>query len=189
MPHTNTADQGRDVIDEYFNVVNWCLSDRGAPAQTPLGYTPTLLLFSIVDAISHSGQTTQGHRVQLDALNDGTSLNLGPEKLASLAKCFRHKLAHAAITAPGRFITDEATGNPFEFSGDDVTLIRVIPFRDLVRELWSRKKGAFDTSAQLGALAASPAALRPTPSGAGAASGVASYPGTPMPTLGGAGTP
>jgi hypothetical protein len=52
-------------------------------------------------------------------------------------------LAHSGLIAPGVALTHEADGAPFGFSGDELTLIRVPVFYQMVRDAWHGLKDTF----------------------------------------------
>ena len=74
------------------------------------------MLFCVVEALGNY-LVKEGNPFQV--LNDQLfGFSLQPHQVQKLAKWYRHLLAHAAMIAPGTYLTNEADGHLFEFVRD-----------------------------------------------------------------------
>ena len=136
--HPNSASLSAEVIDEYLTTVETCLAYRKRDGGC-LGYPSVLLLFCTVDALGRYLMPKNHHFEVLNHQSFG--LTLRPDQIKKLFDWYRHLLAHAAMIAPGTYVTAEADGDPFEFlPGGEPSKIRVIPFYKMVKKVWN----AFD---------------------------------------------
>lgn len=133
--HADSTSLSAEVIDEYLTTVEGCLGHR-KPDGGCLGYPSVLLLFCTVEALGNY-LAPKNHPFRV--LNHPSfGLNLRHDQIDKLVTWYRHLLAHAALIAPGTYITPEADGAPFEFlPGGEPSKIRVIPFYKMVKAGWA----------------------------------------------------
>jgi hypothetical protein len=134
--HPDSASMSAEVIEEYLTTIRRCLDYR-KPGGGCLGYPSVLLLFCTVEALGNY-LVKEGDPFQV--LNHQPfGLDLQPYQIRKLIKWYRHLLAHAAMIAPGTYLTNEADGDPFEFVPNGEPLkIRVIPFYKIVKAAWDK---------------------------------------------------
>jgi hypothetical protein len=132
-----------EAVDEYLDVINFCLLNR-KPTGGIFGYPAALLLLCVVDAIGHSLNIGSGH-TRLEVLNHSVfgSLGLNKGQFKSLKEWFRNPLAHGGVIAEQVFLTDETTGSAFESHGAVINKIRVPQFYHLVKAAWDRHKSSY----------------------------------------------
>ena len=121
--HHNLATLSAEAIEEYLTLAEHGLNFK-KPDGGCLGYSSTLLLFCVIDAMSnHLGFAEHS----FGALNHPIfGLALTKPQIESLKKWYRHLLAHNAMIAPGTILTPEMEGVPFDLSKDEPVKIRVV---------------------------------------------------------------
>lgn len=147
--HQTIKDLGAEILEDFLIAVRTCVEATKGDGGI-LGYPAALLLLSITDAIGHgldvgSGNTRLSvlkHPPFRDLLaKSGQELN--HKHVKNLTHWYRHMLAHSGLIAPGVALTPEVDGAPFGFSGEELTLIRVPVFYQLVKDAWGGLKDTF----------------------------------------------
>ena len=148
-PPQTIKELGIAIIEDFLVATKMCVETRKVDGGI-LGYPATLLALSILDAIGHGLKVGSGH-TRLAVLRhspfkellakSGHELSCGHVK--NLTQWYRHMLAHSGLIAPGVALTPETDGAPFGFSGEELTLIRVPVFYQLVRDAWDELKDTF----------------------------------------------
>jgi hypothetical protein len=140
---------GTEIVEEFLTAAKLCVETRKADGGI-LGYPAILLLLSITDAIGHgldvgSGDTrlTVLKHPPFRELLAKSAQELSPKHVKNLTQWYRHMLAHSGLIAPGVALTPDADGAPFDFSGEELTLIRVPVLYQLVRDAWDGLKDTF----------------------------------------------
>jgi hypothetical protein len=130
-------DQFIEAITEYLRTAEICLHTR-KPDGGLLGYSATLLLLCVTDAIGHR-LTTEGGHTRLKVLNcPDFGLALTEPQIKDLTQRYRNPLAHNGLIDPHVALSADTVGEPFEFEAGKLKTIRVPVFYDLVLRVWAR---------------------------------------------------
>lgn len=140
--HEHPTELTLEVIAEYLLTAKVCLEHR-KPDGGCLGYSATLLLFCVMDALGgylahdkSSGITQSERFMVLKHHYFGTSLTT--EQIKRLEWWYRNGLAHNAYLPPGTCLTVQE-GNPFDFAANgEPVIIRVGSLHQLVQQAWDR---------------------------------------------------
>lgn len=139
---TSLKDLATQVIEQFLVVAQMCVETRTEDGGI-LGYPAILLLLAAVDAIGH-GLKAKGGDTRLSVLTHSEfGQDLKPQQIKNLTHWYRHMLAHNGLIAPGVALTDETEGEPFCFTGEELTLIRVPVLCKLIRGSWDGLKHSF----------------------------------------------
>ena len=138
--HNSIKDLNHEIIEEYLATVEICLAHTKDDGGI-LGYSATLLLLCITDAIGH-GLLEKGGATRLEVLKDPPfSINLTDKQINNLKDWFRNKLAHSAALCPGVHLHPDTGGLAFDFEGEKLVGIRVPVFHGVVEKAWRELGG------------------------------------------------
>lgn len=143
---TSPKDQWIQVIEEYLTTAEWCIdTSKGAGIR---GYSATLLLLCVTDAMGHGLLPDNGRSTRLDVLMYppfDPALNLNASKVGNLVSWYRNMLAHTGTMSPNVFLEPDEQGVPFSFDGNDaLNVIRVPVLYQAVKAAWEgRDKSIF----------------------------------------------
>lgn len=137
--HGSLEDLNHEIIEEYLATVKICLAHTKGDGGI-LGYSATLLLLCITDAIGH-GLLEKGGATRLEVLKRPPfSTNLTDNQIQNLKGWFRNSLAHNAALCPGVHMRPDTEGPPFDFEGEKLVGIRVPVFHGVVEKAWHELK-------------------------------------------------
>lgn len=140
--HNSIKDLNHEIIEEYLATVKICLAHTKSDGGI-LGYSATLLLLCITDAIGHGILGSNGNNTRLDVLKHPPFLTgLTDNQVKNLKDWFRNKLAHSAALCPGVHLRTDTEGPPFDFEGEKLVGIRVPVFHGIVEKAWRELGGA-----------------------------------------------
>jgi hypothetical protein len=145
--HGNQWTMAIEVIDEYLRASRLSLEDRKRDGGC-LGYTATLLLFCVVNAL---GTYLVGDKVVIEGkdqrITEGEpfrilnhtcfGLSLSHREIKQLEQSYRNALAHNAMIEAGALLFAIDGAAPFEFKSGAVW-IRLLSFQSRVAEARGR---------------------------------------------------
>jgi hypothetical protein len=133
--HSTIEELTVESVSEFLESAG-ILIEKRKPDGGIMGYSATLLLFCVIDAIGHHLKVGSGN-TRLEVLNlPAFGLDLNEDQIKKTKKWFRNSLVHNASIVPGVELSPEDQGDVFEFDNGKPKKIRVRKLYELVFKVW-----------------------------------------------------